>query len=68
MENEEREALQTRLRDLETEHRDLDDIIARVVAGGPFDQIQMQRLKKRKLLLKDQISRVRSRLVPDWIA
>jgi hypothetical protein len=68
MENEEREALQTRLRDLETEHRDLDDIIARAAAGGPFDQIQMQRLKKRKLLLKDQISRVRSRLVPDWIA
>ena len=68
MENEEREALQARLKELETEHRDLDDIIARVVAGGPFDQIQMQRLKKRKLLLKDQISRVRSRLVPDWIA
>ncbi|MPY69437.1 MAG: DUF465 domain-containing protein [Alphaproteobacteria bacterium] len=68
MENEEREALQTRLKELETEHRDLDDIIARIVGGGPFDQIQMQRLKKRKLLLKDQISRVRSRLVPDWIA
>jgi len=68
MEDEEREALLARLKDLETEHRDLDDVIARVVAGGPFDQIQMQRLKKRKLLLKDQISRVRSRLVPDWIA
>lgn len=60
--------LQTRLTELKSEHRDLDDVIDQLVTNGPFDQLQMIRLKKRKLLLKDEILRVESKLVPDIIA
>lgn len=62
------QALRRRLAELETEHRDLDDIIARIAESAPFDQLQLQRLKKRKLHLKDQIAYVKSKLVPDIIA
>ncbi len=62
------EALKAKLVALKTEHRDLDDVIARMVERVPFDQIQLQRLKKRKLLLKDQISKIESELLPDIIA
>jgi hypothetical protein len=62
------ETLRRRLEELKTEHRDLDEIIARVEAAGPFDQIRIQRLKKRKLVLKDQIMRIESQLLPDIIA
>jgi hypothetical protein len=62
------ETLRRKLAELETEHRDLDDIIARIAETAPFDQLQLQRLKKRKLLLKDQIAYVKSKLVPDIIA
>jgi hypothetical protein len=62
------EALRARLAALKTEHRDLDDVIARLAERAPFDQLQLQRLKKRKLLLKDQISRIESELLPDIIA
>ena len=62
------EALKARLAALKTEHRDLDDVIARLAERGPFDQLQLQRLKKRKLLLKDQIALLESRLLPDIIA
>jgi hypothetical protein len=62
------EALKARLAELKTEHRDLDDVIARIVERAPFDQIQLQRLKKRKLMLKDQISKIESELLPDIIA
>ena len=65
---EEREALFEELAMLKTEHRDLDDVIARVQDSQPFDQLQLQRLKKRKLALKDQIARLESRLLPDIIA
>jgi len=68
MDDSEREALQHRLAVLETEHRDLDDVIARIAETGPFDQLQIQRLKKRKLRLKDEIARIRSKLLPDVIA
>jgi hypothetical protein len=64
----EREMLQQKLMMLKSEHRDLDDVIARLGEQAPFDQLQMQRLKKRKLLLKDQISYLENRLVPDIIA
>lgn len=63
-----RDQLNHKLADLESEHRDLDSVIARVVDSVPFDQIQLQRLKKRKLLLKDEIIRMRSKLLPDIIA
>ena len=43
-------------------------MIARVVERGPFDQLQLQRFKKRKLMLKDQIAKIESELLPDIIA
>lgn len=60
--------LRARLMALQTEHRDLDDIIGRLSDATPFDQLQLIRLKKRKLLLKDEIIRLQSRLLPDIIA
>ena len=60
--------IKLKLAELKTEHRDLDDVIARVQETQPFDQLQVQRLKKRKLLLKDQIAQLESKLLPDIIA
>jgi len=62
------EALRAKLAALTVEHRDLDDVIARLAERAPFDQLQLQRLKKRKLALKDQITALESALVPDIIA
>ena len=62
------ESLKAKLAALKTEHRDLDEVIARLAEAAPFDQLQLQRLKKRKLLLKDQISKIESELLPDIIA
>lgn len=62
------EALKRRLETLRSEHRDLDDIIQQISGGNSFDQLQIKRLKKRKLMLKDQIARIESKLVPDIIA
>jgi hypothetical protein len=61
-------SLKAKLAALKSEHRDLDDVIARISQHAPFDQLQLQRLKKRKLLLKDQISKFESELLPDIIA
>jgi hypothetical protein len=60
--------LKRQLEELRSEHRDLDDVIRRLAEGGPFDQLQLQRLKKRKLVLKDQIAQIESKLLPDIIA
>ena len=60
--------LRQKLAELELEHRDLDDVIARLIERAPYDQLQLQRLKKRKLVLKDQISLIESELYPDIIA
>ena len=54
-----------RLRQLRIEHRDLDDIITRLTLDFKVDEVQMKRLKRRKLLLKDQIARLESQLIPD---
>jgi hypothetical protein len=54
-----------RLRQLRIEHRDLDDIITRLTMDFKVDELQMKRLKRRKLLLKDQITRLESQLIPD---
>jgi hypothetical protein len=54
-----------RLRQLRIEHRDLDDVINRLQLDLYVDQVQLRRLKKRKLLLKDQIARLESQLIPD---
>jgi len=68
MDDQDQESIKHRLAELETEHRDLDDVIAQITDGILFDQIQVQRLKKRKLMLKDEILRLRSKLIPDSIA
>jgi hypothetical protein len=60
--------MRERLHVLEIEHHDLDDVIVRLAADPAQDQLQLRRLKKRKLFLKDQISRLRTRLIPDIIA
>ena len=65
---EEREEILTRVRTLELEHKDLDDVIARLILDPGLDALQVRRLKKRKLLLKDQIARLRDRLIPDIVA
>jgi len=62
------EALRAKLVTLKTEHRDLDQMIARLAEHPPVDQLELQRLKKRKLLLKDQITKIESELLPDIIA
>ena len=64
----ETERLRQRLSEMKQEHRDLDDVIARIAEDAPFDQIQLKRLKKRKLMLKDQIARIEDLLLPDIIA
>lgn len=64
----EQEPLRRRLEELRQEHRDLDDVIARLTDTPVVDQLQLQRLKKRKLGLKDQMMQIESRLLPDIIA
>ena len=63
-----RDSLLRRVHELRSEHRDLDTVIARLAEQGSLDQIQIQRLKKRKLLLKDEIAWLENRLIPDNIA
>ena len=53
---------------MESEHSDLDAVIERLGEDLPFDQLKLQRLKKRKLVLKDEIAKLRSRILPDIIA
>jgi hypothetical protein len=65
MDNAELIELAQRLDALRLEHRDLDDAIHALQANPYVDQLQMKRLKHRKLQLKDAISRVESRLIPD---
>jgi len=65
---EERAQIEARIEALETEHRDLDDVIARLAADPTQDQLQLRRMKKKKLLLKDLIARLRDRLIPDIVA
>ena len=53
---------------LKQEHRDLDDAITALARAGTFDQLQVQRMKKRKLVLKDEIAKLEDGLLPDIIA
>jgi hypothetical protein len=62
------ELLRRKLEELRLEHRDLDDVISRLAETAPMSQVQLQRLKKRKLMLKDQITMLESKLLPDIIA
>ncbi|MBI5039831.1 MAG: DUF465 domain-containing protein [Gammaproteobacteria bacterium] len=61
----EAQLLRQRLETLRLEHRDLDDVIDRLVHDLNIDQLQLKRLKKRRLLLKDLIQRLESDLIPD---
>ncbi|MBS0558989.1 MAG: DUF465 domain-containing protein [Proteobacteria bacterium] len=63
-----RDSLLRKLHELRSEHRDLDTVIARLSEQGSIDQLHLQRLKKRKLLLKDELAWLESRLIPDSIA
>jgi len=62
---EEVEALKKRISELQQEHRDLDNVIAKFCEHPSQDQLQLQRLKKKKLLLKDQIMALERQLMPD---
>ena len=62
------EAIKAKLEALRSEHRDLDEVIDRLIEKPPFDQLQLQRLKKRKLQLKDEITEINNGLLPDIIA
>ncbi|SDB02895.1 hypothetical protein SAMN02982931_00120 [Bauldia litoralis] len=66
--SEEEEEIRNQLADLRQEHRDLDAAIDTMVASGSPDTIRIQRLKKRKLVLKDRIASLEDRLLPDIIA
>jgi hypothetical protein len=54
-----------KLRQLRIEHRDMDEVIARLIMDPGANELQIKRLKKRKLMLKDQITRLESQLIPD---
>lgn len=60
--------LQVRLENLAVEHRDLDSAITALIESGSTDMVQIARLKKRKLRLKDEMSSVQDLLIPDIIA
>ena len=61
----EERTLVEKLAALKVEHRDLDDAIARMELGPYVDQLQLRRMKKRKLQIKDFIALIESRLIPD---
>lgn len=63
--DEEAQLIRGKIEALKVEHRDLDDIIARLARDPNLDELQIRRLKRRKLLLKDQIALLESQLVPD---
>ena len=63
--DEERMQIESRIAALEVEHQDLNDVIARLSEHPTQDQLQLRRFKKRKLILKDSISRLKILLVPD---
>ena len=62
------QGLRQKLEELLSEHQDLDEVINRLSVDTHFDQLQRQRLKKRKLGLKDAITRLRRQILPDIIA
>lgn len=64
----EQDQLNRRLASLKTEHRDLDSAIAALFETGAPDQLQIARLKKRKLALRDEIAVLEDQLIPDIIA
>ncbi len=65
MDEVERAMLEQRILQLKIEHRDLDDVIKRLADQPGYDQVQLQRLKRRKLLLKDQMAWLERQVDPD---
>ena len=65
---EERHKLEERLYELKQEHRDLDDVINRLLLTPDVEELQLKRFKKRKLSLKDSIARLEDALIPDILA
>lgn len=63
--DEEQKNIRNKIEQLQLEHRDLDDIITRLADQPSMDQLQMRRLKNRKLLIKDIIRKLESQLIPD---
>ena len=59
------DAIEARIAELKLEHRDLDDVIFRLTQSPVINQLQLQRLKKRKLMVKDQIALLERQLTPD---
>ena len=68
MTDEDEQTLRANLAKLNEEHRDLDAAISALMKSGTADLLQLSRLKKRKLLLKDQISQIEDSFLPDIIA
>jgi hypothetical protein len=66
--DEERAGIQRHIERLREEHRDLDAAIDALLRAGQADQLQVQRLKKRKLVLRDRLSRLEDEMTPDIIA
>ncbi|WP_210414101.1 YdcH family protein [Luteithermobacter gelatinilyticus] len=57
-----------KIQELKVQHRDLDDAINALIETGRTDMLQIQRLKKQKLMLKDRIAMLENELLPDIIA
>ena len=66
--DEEIHKMQERLFELKQEHRDLDDVINRLIMSPEVEELQIKRFKKRKLMLKDAISQLENTLIPDILA
>jgi len=68
MQAEQIEQIKRRIVELGIEHRDLDEVIARLTSDPSPDELQLRRLKKRKLWLKDEITRLQMQITPDILA
>ena len=66
--DEERHGLEQRLFEIKQEHRDLDDVISRLLLTPDVEELQLKRFKKRKLMLKDRILQLENALIPDILA
>jgi hypothetical protein len=66
--DEEKQAIRDQIERLREEHRDLDTAIEALMLSGPADRLQLQRLKKRKLALRDRMTQLEDELTPDIIA
>jgi hypothetical protein len=60
--------LEERLYELKQEHRDLDDVIKRLLLANDVEELQLKRFKKRKLNIKDTITKIEDVLIPDILA